>query len=214
MMSPLSVAQFLKPGAVSFDLLVIDEASQIEPVDALGAVARCRQVVVVGDERQLPPTRFFAKLTSDSDEREEDDEVTFQARDAESILDLCLAKGVPPRMLSWHYRSKHQSLIAVSNREFYENRLFIVPSPYDAVAGMGLKFNLLKSAPYDRGGTRTNPAEAKAVAEAVIRHARTHPEQSLGVATFSVAQRQVILKELELLRRANPDAEEFFARAS
>ena len=114
LMSSLSVAQFLKPGSVSFDLLVVDEASQIEPVDALGAVARCRQMVVVGDERQLPPTRFFAKLTGNDDDPDEDDEMTFRAKDAESILDLCLAKGLPHRMLNWHYRSKHQSLIAVS----------------------------------------------------------------------------------------------------
>ena len=210
MMSPLSVAQFLKPGGLTFDILVMDEASQIEPVDALGAIARVNQLVIVGDERQLPPTAFFKKLAGEEDPDETDDGVTIQAKDAESILELCLAKGVPYRMLSWHYRSKHQSLIAVSNREFYENKLFIVPSPYDAVAGMGLKFNLLKNAPYDRGGTRTNPAEAKIVAEAVIRHAREHPEQSLGVATFSVAQRQTVLKELELLRRANPDVEGFF----
>lgn len=210
MMSPLSVAQFLKPGALHFDILVMDEASQIEPVDALGAIARAEQIVVVGDEKQLPPTAFFKKLTGEEDPEESDDGVTIQAKDAESILELCLAKGVPSRMLSWHYRSKHQSLIAVSNREFYENKLFIVPSPYDAVAGMGLKFNLLTDAWYDRGNTRTNPGEARAVAAAAIRHAREHPEQSLGVATFSVAQRQTILKELELLRRANPDVEEFF----
>jgi very-short-patch-repair endonuclease len=210
MMSPLSVAQFLKPGGLHFDVLVMDEASQIEPVDALGSIARADQIVVVGDEKQLPPTAFFKKLTGEEDPEETDDGVTIQAKDAESILELCLAKGVPSRMLSWHYRSKHQSLIAVSNREFYENKLFIVPSPYDAVAGMGLKFNLLKDAPYDRGNTRTNPGEAKAVAQAVVRHAREHPEQSLGVATFSVAQRQAILKELELLRRAHPDIEEFF----
>lgn len=214
MMSPLSVAQFLKPGGMHFDLLVMDEASQIEPVDSLGAIARVNQIVVVGDERQLPPTAFFKKLTGEEDPEESDDGITIQAKDAESILELCLAKGVPHRMLSWHYRSKHQSLIAVSNREFYENKLFIVPSPYDAVAGMGLKFNLMKDTAYDRGGTRTNPKEAKAVAEAVIRHARTSPEQTLGVATFSVAQRQAILKELELLRRANPDVEEFFSGAS
>lgn len=214
MMSPLSVAQFLKPGGLHFDILVMDEASQIEPVDSLGAIARADQIVVVGDEKQLPPTTFFRKLTGEEDPEEDDDGVTIQAKDAESILELCLAKGVPSRMLSWHYRSKHQSLIAVSNREFYENKLFIVPSPYDAVAGMGLKFNLLNDAPYDRGGTRTNPKEAKAVAEAVIRHARENPSQTLGVATFSVAQRQVILKELELLRRANPDVEDFFAGGS
>ena len=214
MMSPLSVAQFLKPGGLTFDMLVMDEASQIEPVDALGSIARADQLIVVGDEKQLPPTAFFKKLTGEEDPEEGDDGITIQAKDAESILELCLAKGVPSRMLSWHYRSKHQSLIAVSNREFYENKLFIVPSPYDAVAGMGLKFNLLKSAPYDRGGTRTNPQEAKAVAEAVLQHAREHPEQSLGVATFSVAQRQTILKELELLRRSNPDVEEFFGAGS
>lgn len=214
MMSPLSVAQFLKPGGIQFDLLVMDEASQIEPVDSLGAIARVNQIVIVGDERQLPPTTFFRKLTGEDDPGENDDGVTIQAKDAESILELCLAKGVPSRMLSWHYRSKHQSLIAVSNREFYENKLFIVPSPYDAVAGMGLKFNHMKESTYDRGGTRTNAAEAKAIAEAAIRHARANPEQSLGVATFSVVQRQAVLKELELLRRANPDVEGFFSAES
>jgi very-short-patch-repair endonuclease len=214
LMSPLSIAQFLKPGAISFDLLVVDEASQIEPVDALGAVARCRQMVVVGDERQLPPTRFFAKLTSSDEDRDEEDELTFQARDAESILDLCLAKGLSHRMLNWHYRSKHQSLIAVSNKQFYDNRLFIVPSPYDAVAGMGLKFHYLPDAYYDRGNTRTNPKEARIVAEAVIRHARETPNRSLGVATFSVAQRQAVQNELELLRREHPDVEEFFGRGT
>ncbi len=180
LMSPLSVAQFLRPGAISFDLLVVDEASQIEPVDALGAVARCRQMVVVGDERQLPPTRFFAKLTGNDEDRDEDDELTFQARDAESILDLCLAKGLPHRMLNWHYRSRHQSLIAVSNKQFYDNKLFIVPSPYDAVAGMGLKFHYLPDAHYDRGNTRTNPREARIVAEARHAPCARDTEQDLG----------------------------------
>lgn len=214
LMSPLSVAQFLKPGAISFDLLVVDEASQIEPVDALGAVARCRQMVVVGDERQLPPTRFFAKLTGNEEDVDEDDELTFHARDAESILDLCLAKGLPHRMLNWHYRSRHQSLIAVSNKQFYDDKLFIVPSPYDAVTGMGLKFHYLPDAYYDRGNSRTNPGEARIVAQAVIRHAREAPNRSLGVATFSVAQRQAIQNELELLRRQHPDTEEFFGRGT
>ncbi|MEJ1968693.1 MAG: AAA domain-containing protein [Rhizomicrobium sp.] len=128
MMSPLSVAQFLKPGALEFDILLMDEASQIQPVDALGAIARAKQIVVVGDERQLPPTRFFAKLTGDDEDRDEDGP-SFEAKDVESILELCLAKGAPYRLLNWHYRSKHQSLIAVSNREFYESRLFIIPQP-------------------------------------------------------------------------------------
>jgi very-short-patch-repair endonuclease len=140
--------------------------------------------------------------------------LTFHAKDAESILDLCLAKGLPHRMLNWHYRSKHQSLIAVSNKQFYDNRLFIVPSPYDAVAGMGLKFHYLPDAHYDRGNTRTNPKEARIVAEAVMRHAREAPDRTLGVATFSVAQRQAIQNELEFLRKQHPETEEFFSRGS
>jgi len=209
MMSPLSVAQFLPPGALTFDLLLMDEASQIMPVDALGAVARARQIVVVGDSRQLPPTNFFARTLGDVEEEDEDDDA-LDARNVESILDLCLAKGLPQRMLRWHYRSKHQSLIAVSNREFYDNKLFIVPSPYTAMAGMGLKFNHLPDAIYDKGNTRVNAMEAKAVAEAVVRHAKSQPELSLGVGTFSQAQKDAILNELELLRRLYPETEEFF----
>jgi len=209
MMSPLSVAQFLPPGAVTFDLLLVDEASQIMPVDALGAIARTRQIVVVGDSRQLPPTNFFARTLGDIEEEEDGDDA-LDARNVESILDLCLAKGLPQRMLRWHYRSKHQSLIAVSNREFYDNKLFIVPSPYTAMAGMGLKFNHLPDAIYDKGNTRVNAVEAKAVAEAVLRHAQNHPELTLGVGTFSQAQKDAILNELELLRRLYPETEEFF----
>lgn len=219
MMSPLSVAQYLPPGVVEFDLLLVDEASQVMPVDALGAVARARQVVVVGDTRQLPPTNFFARAAAESraDEDEDDEEdsptATIKAADAESILELCLAKGMPSRMLRWHYRSKHQSLIAVSNREFYDNKLYVVPSPYTAEAGMGLAFHHLPHAVYDAGNTRTNAAEAKAVAEAIIRHAKATPHLSLGVGTFSTAQRQAILDDLEHLRRQHPDTEDFFTAA-
>jgi very-short-patch-repair endonuclease len=210
MMSPMSIAQFLEPGCVDFDLLLIDEASQVEPVDALGAIARAKQIVVVGDSKQLPPTRFFSSMTGDDDEPEDKDEYNISTKDIESILAMCLAKGLPERMLRWHYRSKHQSLIAVSNKEFYENKLFIVPSPYDQAAGMGLHFNLIKDGVFDSGGTATNANEAKAVAMAVMTHAMEHPELSLGVGAFSVKQRQAILDEVELLRRANPDAEAFF----
>ncbi len=139
MMSPLSVAQFLPPGSLSFDLLVMDEASQIQPVDALGAIARCRQVVVVGDPQQPPPTAFFAKMTSAVDDGDEQDSA--KVADIESILGLFSARGLPKRMLRWHYRSRHPSLIAVLNKQFYENKLFIVPSPYTAEAGMGLRFH-------------------------------------------------------------------------
>jgi len=185
----------------------MDEASQIQPVDALGAIARCRQVVVVGDERQLPPTRFFSKFTDGDDA---DDEDGAQVSDIESILGLFSARGLQQRMLRWHYRSRHQSLIAVSNSQFYENKLIIVPSPYTAEAGMGLSFRYLPDGVFDTGGTGANAIEAAAVAAAVIEHARTNPEQSLGVATFSVRQRRAILDQLEILRREFPDTEAFF----
>lgn len=213
MMGPLSVAQFLEPGAVEFDLLVVDEASQVQPVDALGSIARCKQIVVVGDSKQLPPTRFFMRLTSDCDD-EDDDESEVQAAqptDMESVLGLCCARGVPQSMLRWHYRSRHHTLIQVSNHEFYENKLFIVPSPDNASSDSGVKFHHVKQGVYDSGKTRTNRVEAAAVCEAILNHARTCPDLSLGIAAFSVQQRQAILDELELLRRFRSDAElEFF----
>ena len=211
MMSPLSVAQFLEPGAVEFDLLVIDEASQIQPVDALGAMARCKQMVIVGDDRQLPPTNFFNRMLSDDDGDEDNDDGTASVKDIESILGLCMSKGLPTRMLRWHYRSRHQSLIAVSNHQFYENRLYIVPSPYTKQAGMGLRFHHVPHATFDRGKSGINTEEAKVIAEAVVRHAREYPDHSLGVATFSIRQRRAVLDELERLRRLNPDTESFFA---
>lgn len=211
MMSPLSVAQFLEPGGTEFDLLVIDEASQVQPVDALGAVARCKQIVVVGDSKQLPPTRFFSRLTAESSEEDEEEELgQVEAKDIESILGLCSARGLPESMLRWHYRSRHHSLIAVSNQQFYENKLFIVPSPFSAVADLGLKFNYVKDGIFDSGGTKTNHLEASEIAKAIIKHAIATPELSLGVATFSIHQKQAIVDELELLRRQHPEAESFF----
>jgi very-short-patch-repair endonuclease len=211
MMSPLSIANYLPPGSVDFDLLVIDEASQVQPVDALGAIARCRQIVVVGDQKQLPPTNFFGRAigSADADSDEDNDEFS-QAGDMESILGLCEAQGIPNRMLRWHYRSKHQSLIAVSNRQFYENRLFIVPSPISSGGSLGLKLRYVADGCYDRGGTRTNRTEAIVVAKAVMDHFRKSPELSLGVATFSSAQRDAILDELELLRQADSSLEDSF----
>ena len=116
MMSPLSVSQYLKPTGLSFDLLVIDEASQMRPEDALGAMARSGQIVVVGDPKQLPPTSFFNRMETESDDEDDDDEQV----DAELILDLAQAVFRPMRRLRWHYRSRHGSLVAFSNLEFYD----------------------------------------------------------------------------------------------
>jgi very-short-patch-repair endonuclease len=203
MMSPLSIANFLTPGAMEFDLVIFDEASQVRPVEALGAMLRGKQLVVVGDTKQLPPTSFFDTL---NDTVEDEENVT---ADMQSILGMCDAQGAPQKMLRWHYRSRHESLITLSNHEFYENKLVVFPSP-GSRHSMGLVFHHLADTVYDRGQTRTNAQEAEIVAEAVMTHARKHPRLSLGVVAFSSAQREAIQNALEAKRRATPDLEAFF----
>ncbi|HKH45842.1 MAG TPA: AAA domain-containing protein, partial [Thermoanaerobaculia bacterium] len=208
LMSPLSVAAYLPPGSVQFDLVIFDEASQVRPVDALGALLRGAQAVVVGDSQQLPPTTFFDKLTDPGSDEEDDD----APADLESVLGLFRARGAPERTLRWHYRSRHESLIAVSNRLFYENRLVVFPSPDLGREAHGLVFHHLPDTFYEPGSTRRrNRGEAQAVARAVLEHARTRPELSLGVAAFNLSQAQAVLDEVELLRRQDPSCEPFFA---
>jgi Protein of unknown function (DUF4011)/AAA domain len=140
LMSPLSVAQFIPPGRLVFDLLVIDEASQVAPEEALGIVARAKQIVVVGDHRQLPPTNFFKTVSAGGDEEDEEGAEVNAMRPShyESILTLARSSGIPERMLAWHYRSRHPSLIALSNEECYAGRLLLPPSPFVRTAEFGL----------------------------------------------------------------------------
>lgn len=208
MMSPLSIANYLPPDSLTFDLVIFDEASQVKPVDAFGAILRGRQAVVVGDSKQLPPTSFFDALTGGD---EEDEEIA--TSDIESVLGLFSAQLAPERMLRWHYRSRHESLIAVSNHAFYNDRLVVFPSPDAARLDSGLICHNLPESNYDRGGTRSNQIEAEIVARAVMEHARTRPDLSLGVAAFSVAQMKAIQDQLEILRRQDPSGEEFFMSA-
>lgn len=203
MMSPMSIANFLPPGKLEFDVVVFDEASQVKAVDAFGAILRGKQVVVVGDTRQMPPTDFFSRDV----ELDDEDAV---AADIESILSMFKAAGSQERYLRWHYRSRHESLIAVSNVEFYDRKLVVFPSAGQHPYASGVSFDYLPDALYDRGRTRTNKDEAKAVAQAVMQHAIRTPDLSLGVAAFSVAQRDLIQVEIELLRRQQPEAEAFF----
>ena len=208
MMSPLSIANFLAPGTLEFDLVIFDEASQVKPADALGAILRGKQIVVVGDSKQLPPTSFFERTISGEDTDWELEEST--TSDIPSILGLFKSKNVPDRMLRWHYRSRHESLIAVSNRLFYDNKLVIFPSPGTNLENGGLKLRHLPNTTYDRGGNRTNLEEAKAVAKAVLKHAKTQSNVGLGVVAFSMAQQRAIEDQLELLRREHPESEAFF----
>lgn len=217
LMSPLSVAQYLKPGSLAFDLLLIDEASQVRPEDALGAIARCGQLVVVGDDRQLPPTNFFNRVVNDDDLADEDNEQdeairTAAVKDIESILNLC--SRFPERMLRWHYRSEHPVLIAISNRHFYKNQLMLPPSVVaKATDGKtGLIFHKVKEGGYERGTTARNVIEAEEVALAVLEHVRTSASLSLGIGTFSSAQRDAIRHRLDLVAAEHSDVEAFMKR--
>ena len=215
LMSPISVAQFLPPGSLKFDLLVIDEASQVRPEDALGAIARADQIVVVGDQKQLPPTSFFDRLVADDDDDDEDAETgedllggAAKVGEMESILTLCEARGLPSRMLKWHYRSRDPSLIEVSNQEFYDNGLILPPSPLQRDPAYGLCFTRVDGA-YDKGGKRDNRKEGEAIVARVAEHARAHPTLSLGIVSFSFAQRNLITELLELARRSDATLDEF-----
>lgn len=213
LMSPLSVAQYLKPGVIEFDMLVIDEASQVRPEDALGAIARCKQLIVVGDDRQLPPTNFFNRMINedqaDDDELEEGEARRASVKDVESILNLC--SRFPQRMLRWHYRSEHPSLIATSNRNFYSGELMLPPSVVAKASDgkTGLVFHQTPAGHYERGRTARNEKEAEDVAQAVLRHAQECPDLSLGIGTFSVAQRDCIRDRLDDLARKYPQLDQF-----
>jgi very-short-patch-repair endonuclease len=207
MMSPLSIAKFIPPGSVTFDLVIFDEASQVRPVEAIGAILRSRQAVVVGDTKQLPPTSFFDRL----DTGDEDDGERSETADLESILGMFCAQGAPERMLRWHYRSRHESLITVSNHEFYDSRLVVFPSPDKGQEEAGLSLQHGPDWLYQRGrGGRVNVREAQVVARAVMAHARSSPEFTLGVAAFSISQARRIEDEVELLRRKDGSCEDFF----
>lgn len=205
LMSPISVAQYLDTSHSSFDIVVFDEASQIPVWDAVGAIARGKEAIIVGDPKQLPPTNFFSR-TDSSDGADVDDSIM---EDLESILDDCIAAQLPERHLNWHYRSRHESLIAFSNYHYYGNRLFTFPSPHQE---LGVSFRHVVGE-YDKGKSRTNRAEATAVVNEVLRRL-LDPQQgglSIGIVTFSQAQQMLIDDLLEEARRQKPEIEQHFA---
>ncbi|MGJ9416252.1 DUF3320 domain-containing protein [Massilia sp. CMS3.1] len=207
LMSPLSVAQYLDAGHAQFDVVIFDEASQIPVWDAVGAIARGRQLVCVGDPKQLPPTSFFSRL----DEGEDDGEDELQ--DLESILDECLGIGMPQLTLHWHYRSRHESLITFSNITYYDNALITFPSPY--TEDTGVRFQRVIGV-YDRGGSRTNRAEADAIVKAIEAHYLdpARRRQTVGVVTFNQAQQNLIERLLDERRRALPQLDAALALAA
>lgn len=204
MMSPPSVAQYLKPGQ-AFDIVIIDEASQMRPEEAISAMARARQAVVVGDPQQLPPSSFFDR--QDSDGQDEDDE-EFEKIVVESILDVARTAFQPPRELLWHYRSRHGSLIAFSNRHFYDDRLIVFPSPQEGHPDYGVR--LVPVAGQYRASV--NVPEVQAVAYAAADFMANHPEKSLGIVALNQPQRDLILAEMDRILVRDAIAERYRAR--
>lgn len=209
LMSPLSIAQYLPTDQALFDVVIFDEASQIATWDAVGAIARGRQTIIVGDPKQLPPTNFFARGDDG------DDDLPQHEKDLESILDEAWASGLPPRYLRWHYRSRSESLIAFSNWHYYENKLITFPGPVTQDQAVSLAY--VPTGVYDRGKSRTNPEEARAIVADIcvrLKDWLLRPEAArptLGVITFNVQQQALILDLLDDARRQNPDLEWFFA---
>lgn len=203
LMSPLSVSTFLLPD-INFDLVIFDEASQIFPQDALGAIYRGKQLIVVGDSRQMPPSNFFNSVS----QSDGDDDYEESGDDFESILDLC-SVTLPRRRLKWHYRSKFEQLIAFSNKNFYDAELITFPSAKKCSEGAGVEYCYVNGIFEHK--TRNNVCEAQKVVELVFESIKKYPSRSLGVVAFSVAQQELIEKLIAQKRVNCPDTEWFFA---
>lgn len=206
LMSPLSIAQYLPAGQKLFDLVIFDEASQITPWDAVGSIARGKQVVIAGDPRQMPPTNFFQRGVTQNDL---DDDIEM---DLESILDECRAVGVPQQSLTWHYRSKNESLITFSNHRYYDGKLITFPAPITKDTAVSWKY--VKGI-YAKGSGRTNQAEAEAIVAQVVESLKTNITEdsikSLGVITLNTEQQKLIEDLLDKARKDHPEIEPYFA---
>lgn len=202
LMSPISVAQYIDMGGEKFDLVVFDEASQMPTSEAVGAIARGKALICVGDPKQMPPTSFFATQQVDEEEADIDD--------MDSILDDCITLSMPGHYLSWHYRSKHESLIAFSNQQYYDGRLFTFPSVDDRERKVSL---VQIEGTYDKGRSRSNRAEAEAIVAEVLRRL-ADPElskRSIGIVSFSKVQQNLIEDILvdELAKQPELEAKAF-----
>lgn len=205
LMSPLSVSQYLTLDLEPFDLVIFDEASQIPVWDAVGVIARGKQVIVVGDPKQMPPTNFFQKGVNASEEEEVE-----TVEDMESILDEALALGMHASFLNWHYRSRHESLIAFSNKRYYKDGLNTFPASVNSER-LGVKLHIVADGVYDASSTRTNRHEAAALVDWLFSEAiRDDSHRSFGVVTFSMAQKNLIEDLIEKRRAEHPEVDAFF----
>jgi very-short-patch-repair endonuclease len=205
MMSPLSIAQYLPADGRNFDVVIFDEASQIPVWDAIGAMARGKQVVIAGDPEQLPPTNVGERGVDEVDDG-------IDVEDQESILSECIASNIPPRRLDWHYRSRHESLITFSNWNYYDGRLVTFPSP--VTDDRAVRYVNVPNGIYERGAGRVNREEARVVVAELVRRLKA-PEfaskrDSIGIVTFNGEQQRLIENLLDAERRQDASIERFF----
>jgi hypothetical protein len=203
MMSPLAVSQYL-PADMNFDVVIFDEASQVTPGDAINCIYRGKALILAGDDKQLPPTSFFERVQEDIGNDETD------IADFQSVLELAKGCGAFSNLrLNWHYRSRHEALIAFSNYKFYDGKLVTYPSARSEGPHVGVEFFHVNGI-YRRGGGADNPLEAVKVAERVIEHFTTRPDLTLGVVTFSVAQAEAIMDAIDKARELRRGLDRFF----
>lgn len=200
LMSPLSIAQYLPADQALFDLVIFDEASQITPWDAIGAIARGKQVVIAGDQRQMPPTSFFNRGANAEDDDTDED--------LESILDECMGAGIPSHSLTWHYRSRHESLITFSNYKYYDGKLITFPAADTRESAIVWRH---VNGIYAKGKGRSNQLEAKSIVAEVVKRLTEPKQQTIGIITLNVEQQQLINDLLDKARQEHPEIEPYFA---
>jgi hypothetical protein len=207
MMSPQAVSQYL-PSTLEFDVVIFDEASQVTPGDAINCIYRAKAMILAGDDKQLPPTAFFERVADDEVMAEDTD-----AKDFQSVLELAKAAGAFNNLgLKWHYRSRHEDLIAFSNYKFYDGKLVTYPSAHSQGDNVGVTFYNANGT-YRRGAGADNPLEARKVADRVIEHFSARPDLTLGVVTFSMAQADAVQAAIDEARDQRRDLDPFFDQA-
>ena len=199
MMSPHAVARFIQKDNINFDLVIIDEASQMTPENAIGALYRAKNALIVGDTNQLPPTNYFKKMFLD-DLEDEDYDVP-----EESILEMANITFKPIRRLKWHYRSRHSSLIAFSNKYIYDDSLIIFPSSNEEKIGMGVSLRYVEGIYKNQ----TNYIEAEHIVEEAIKIMTTRPNKSLGIVSMNIKQKDLIEDMLTQRTENNKKALEY-----
>lgn len=213
MMSPLTLSQYIPIGKMYFDVLIMDEASQLRPEDSIGALLRAKQVVVVGDQKQLPPTSFFDNNSfsnnDDNDDIEDEHSLQDSDTDFESILAMSVGAFKPSRRLRWHYRSKHHDLINYSNKRFYDEELVIFPSPAQKSELFGIEYHYISDAVYEN---KRNIKEAEALLNWFQNFILKYPDKSVAIVTMNQPQQELISDLLELRIKSNPVLQAYIKR--